>query len=165
MQVSPRLFAREFFLIATFWLALPIAIQGTGMMETGIDALFNLRDQHQANVMKSVHGVAEAMREGGPRGEEAGESTLHYLERKQHEYHELAVMNKNLLHEQRALEKIDLQILTKLPPGDPRRHELTAEIKNLNHQAASTRESEVKFATKYREFSAELQRYHQRHGQ
>ena len=155
-------------IVATYrviaFIALPVAAHGSGMMEGAVDTLFNLRDQHQANVMKSVHGVREAMEEGGPRGEQPGESTRHYLERKHNEYKELYLMDKNLCQEQRALKKIDIEILSKLSPGDPKRHEIAAEINNLSRQIPATKESALKFGHKAQEFNAELNRYNQRHG-
>jgi hypothetical protein len=158
MQVRP------FYLTLAALLGLETTVLGSGgMVDQSIDALFNLRDQLQGVVMKSVRGVGEAMREGPP-PEGPGEGTLAYLQRMHHEYSELHMMDKNLLHAQRRLQQVDLQILAHLPPQDPRRHQIAAEIKHLGVQARATEQSMERYGAKAAQFREALQRYHQRHG-
>jgi hypothetical protein len=164
MRLPPR-FAVVVTLGIGFVLALPELAHGcTGMMNQSIDALYNLRDQLQGVVMKSVHGVGEAMQEG-PAREGPGESTIDYYRRMHHKLHDLAVMDKNLLQAQRQLQKVDLQIMAQLPKGDPRRRQIAAEIKHVGNQAMATRQSMQNYQARAAKFNQAIQQYHQRHGQ
>jgi hypothetical protein len=72
-------------IVATFALRVTPPVAAGGLVDQSIDALFNLRDQLQGVVMKSVKGVADAMQDG-PAPEGPGESTIAYFSRKQQQY-------------------------------------------------------------------------------
>jgi hypothetical protein len=149
--------------IAAFALrAAPGAAAG-GIVDQSIDALFNLRDQLQSVVMKSVKGVADAMQEGPP-AEVPGESTLAYFVRKQQHYEELYRNSQALVQAQQNLLTTNLQLLMKLPKDHPRREEVEEDIKNINEGIGENRTSRALYKAKLAEFNKAIEDYHRKHG-
>lgn len=142
---------------------LPVLAEDSGgIVGQSIDALFNLRDQLQGVVMKSVKGVGEAMQEGPAQGPSDSPFTLEDLTRKQGELQGLYDLNKNLLTNQRKLQNVDLQLLTKLPPTDARRQQLAEEIRNVGSQMAGTQQSMEGFRERLGGFNQAIQQWRQR---
>jgi hypothetical protein len=134
-----------------------------GIVDQSIDALFNLRDQLQSVVMKSVKGVADAMQEGPP-AEVPGESTLAYFVRKQQHYEALYSNSHSLVQAQQNLLTTNLQILTKLPKDHPRRREVEEDIKNINEGIGENRTSRALYKAKLAEFNKAIEDYHRKQG-
>jgi hypothetical protein len=142
--------------------ALPLTAEDSGgIIAQSIDALFNLRDQLQGVVMKSVKGVGEAMQEG-PAAEAPGESSIAYWTRMQAKYQGLYNINKNLLDNQRNLQNVDLQLLVKLPTSDPRRQLIADEIKNVGNQMTGTQQSLENFRQSLGSFNQAIADYYRR---
>jgi hypothetical protein len=149
--------------LAAFALRTVPGIAAGGIVDQSIDALFNLRDQLQSVVMKSVKGVADAMEEGPP-AEVPGESTLAYFTRKQHHYEELYSNSHSLVQAQQNLLTTNLQLLTKLPKDDPRRQEVEEDIKNINEGIGENRTSRALYKAKLAEFNKAIEDYHRKQG-
>jgi len=120
-------------------LAGPIAFGAGGIVDQSIDGLYNLHDQLQEVVMKSVKGVGDAMQEGPPPDTGGKPWSLQDLQQIQQKNQNLYDLNKTLAQNQQKLLNVNLQILNKLPPNDPRRAQVQNEIKNLNSGLTDSR--------------------------
>jgi len=150
-------------IIAAFALRAAYGVAAGGIVDQSIDALFNLRDQLQSVVMKSVKGVADAMEEGPP-AEVPGESTLAYFVRKQQHYEELYSNSQALVQAQQNLLTTNLQLLMKLPKDHPRRQEVEEDIKNINEGIGENRTSRALYKAKLAEFNKAIGDYHRKQG-
>jgi hypothetical protein len=149
-------------IIAAFALHAASGAAAGGIVDQSIDALFNLRDQLQSVVMKSVKGVADAMQEGPP-AEVPGESTLAYFTRRQQHYEALHSNSQDLVQAQQNLLTTNLQLLTKLPKDHPRRQEVSEDIKNINEGIGENRTSRALYKAKLAEFNKAIEDYHRKH--
>jgi hypothetical protein len=150
-------------MIAAIALRAAAGAAGGGVLDQSIGALFNLRDQLQSVVMKSVKGVADAMQEGPP-AEVAGESTIAYFTRRQRHYEELHSHSHSLVQAQQHLLTTNLQLLTKLPKDDPRRQEVEREIQDINEGISENRTSRALYKAKLAEFNKAIEDYHRKQG-
>lgn len=142
---------------------IPFALRAEdNLLNKSIDAVFNLRDQLQDVVMKSVKGVGEAMQEGPP-PDNIKPFSLEDLKQLQQKNVKLRDANQTLANAQQALLNLDVKLLAQLPPNHPRRAEIAAEIKQVGGQIPATRASEKHYAGKVSEANAAVKAWKQRH--
>jgi hypothetical protein len=149
------------FLLILFLLA-PLPLNADSIVGQSIDALFNLRDQLQDVVMKSVKPVAEAMQDGPAEARDTP-FTIGDLESGRAKYARLHALSSKLLSAQQKLLNVDAQILAKLPPGDPRRGEVAGQMKQVGGGISETRASSKNFGSKLAEFNAAIGRWNDKH--
>jgi hypothetical protein len=142
---------------------IPSIAFAAGLVDQSIDAAFNLHDQLQAVVMKSVKGVGEAMQEGPPPDNSARPWTLNDLKQIQQKNANLLNLNNNLYQNQQKLADVNAQLLRKLPADDPRRAALSAELKQIASQMPSTHAQVQNFQNKMNDSNAAVERWKQRH--
>lgn len=105
-----------------------------------VDELYDLRDELQDVVTKSVKGVADAMHEGGPRNNwRPGETTIEYNVRKHNEHEAGYKRSRVRLGAQQGLLNVNAALLHKLPANDPRRAQIASDIAHVARQLAGTR--------------------------
>jgi len=132
-----------------------------GLVDQSVDALFNLHDQLQDVVTKSVKGVGEAMQEGPP-PETDRPFTLEDLQKIQQKNAQLYNLNKALAQQQQKLLTLNAQILNKLPPNDPRRGALVTQTKQIGDGLTGTREQQKHFGQKVAEANAAIHGWSQK---
>src|SRR4051794_25913533 len=81
----------------------PNAFAAGGVVDQSIDTLYNLRDQLQETVMKSVKGVGDAMQEGAPPDPGGKPWTKEDLQQIQQKNQGLYDLNKKLAQDQQKL--------------------------------------------------------------
>ena len=140
-----------------------IAFAEGGVVDQTIDAAFNLRDQLQQVVTKSVKGVGEAMQEGPPPDNNGSPWTLDDLKQIQQKHADLLNRNKTLAQQQQQLADLDAQLLRKLPPDDPRRAALSAELKQIASQIPETHKQVQNFTNKLAEANGAIDKFRQNH--
>jgi len=134
--------------VATLTLLCSTAFGEGGIVDQSVDALYNLHDQLQDVVMKSVKGVGDAMQEGPPPDPGGKPWTKEDLQQIQQKNQNLYDLNKTLAQNQQKLLELDKKILDKLPPDDPRRKGLTAEMKQVGSGLDETRDKARDFKGK-----------------
>lgn len=134
-----------------------------GLVDQSVDAAYNLHDQLQAVVMKSVKGVGEAMQEGPPPSNDQHPWTRDDLNQIRQKNADLLNRNNTLAQQQQQLANLDAQLLSKLPPNDPRRAGLSAELKQIASQMPETRKQVQNFTNKVAESNAAIDGFRQHH--
>lgn len=133
-------------------------------LTASVDALYDLRDQLQDTVMKSVKGVSDAMNDGGPRPPPPGESAINYQLRMHDRLDNLYSLNDNIFRAQQQLLNADARLLQKLPAHDPRRQQITKELGELGAQQSASRSSRDDYFKRRQAFNELIQDYKKRTG-
>jgi hypothetical protein len=167
MKTHIRSSNRQFrFLTTAFAIALALApsivFAEGGLVDQSIDALYNLRDQNQANALKSVKGTAELMQDGPPPSVDAKPWTKDDLNQIRQKNANLLKLNNDLAHSQSEMFKIDQQLLKKLPPDDPRRKELTSHAQQTAANLSDTRNKQEEFRNKVGEANTAIEKWKQK---
>ena len=138
------------------------AFAAGGVMDQSIDALYNLRDQLQDTVMKSVKGVKDAMQEGPPPDNDGRPWELKDLQEIQQKNQKLYDGAKTLAENQQKLLEIDQKILQKLPPGDPNRQKIEAEMKKVGDGIPETRKKQSEWGSALTEANKAVDKWKQK---
>jgi hypothetical protein len=139
-----------------------VAFAEGGIVDQSIDALYKLHDQLQDVVMKSVKPVAEAMQEGPPPNTDRPFS-LDDLQQIRNKNADIVQRNNTLAEQQKQLMNINVQLLNKLPPDDPRRKAISDELKQVASQMPSTRKAIQDYTNKLNESDTAISQWKQRH--
>ena len=140
-----------------------IAYAAGGVIDQSIDALYNLHDQLQDVVTKSVKPVAEAMQEGPSPDNNGSPWTLNDLQKVRNDYADGLKQNQTLIQQQQQLANVTAQLLSKLPKDDPRRAALSTELKQVASQMPDTRKQIQDYTSKLAEADAAINQWRQRH--
>ena len=138
------------------------AFAAGGVVDQSIDALYNLRDQLQDTVMKSVKGVKEAMQEGPPPDNDGKPWALKDLQEIQQKNQKLYDGAKTLAENKQKLLEIDQKILQKLPPGDPDRQKIEAEMKKVGEGIPETRKKQSQWGSALTEANKAVDKWKQK---
>jgi hypothetical protein len=138
-----------------------IAFAEGGIVDQSIDAWYNLRDQNQANALKSVKGTAELMQEG-PQQQGDKPWSRDDLNQIRQKNANILKLNNDLAHSQSEMFKIDQQLLKKLPPDDPRRAEVTNHAKQMAAGLSDTRNKQEEFRNKLAESNTAIEKWKQK---
>ncbi len=140
-------------------LARPLSAEDDWLTKS-VDELYDLRDQLQDVVTKSVKGVADAMHERGPRNNwRPNETTIEYNVRKHNEHDKIYEKSLARQKAQQDLLNIDARLLQKLARDDPRRAGIVAELGHVGTQLAGTRADVAKHKKLRDDFDKRIRAY------
>ncbi len=140
------------------------AMAEDGAAVQAVDAVWNLHDQLQDTVRKSVKGYIEASQDGPPPDNGGKPFDLDYLQQIKQKNEGLVNTLNTLKANQQKLLELDTKLLQQLPPNDPRRGQIEAERNTVANGINNTVKKRDEFKDALAESNHAVDKWNYGHG-